>query len=325
MKLKDVHILQIGPHGVDQSAVELENTFTVHRWWEIDDKALFLKEIGPLIRGIAGQPYPWKQDSKFLSNFPALEITTVFGAGYDSIDIPTAIKRSIMVTNTPGAAAEDTADVAIGLLLTVIRQFRNADIFVRDGKWPNGRYPLTASLRNRKVGIFGLGRIGKAIAKRCAGFDLEVVYHGRKKQTDSQYCYYPSLLKMAEDVSILIIAAPGGPETCAAVDTNILQALGSDGIIINVGRGTIVHEQALIEGLKSQTIMGAGLDVTANEPNVSPDLLELSNVFILPHLAGASDHTWRVMADMINDNLKSWFKGEGPLNPVPETPFVKEN
>lgn len=325
MTFKDIHILHIGPHGVDESAAELERTFTVHRWWEIENQETFRREIGPLIRGIAGQPYPWKQDAAFLANFPALEITTVFGAGYDSVDMPTAIERGIIVTNTPGAAADETADGAMGLLLTVVREFRQAEGFLREGKWLKGRYPLTPSLRNRTVGILGLGRIGKAIAARCAGFGLEIVYHGRNEQSDVPYTYYPSLLGMAQDVSVLIISAPGSLETNAIVNGDVLQALGPQGILINVGRGTIVDEPALIIALKTNVIFGAGLDVTANEPTTAPELLELKNVVVLPHIAGASTHTWKVMADMMNDNLKSWFAGKGPLTPVPETPFKKES
>jgi lactate dehydrogenase-like 2-hydroxyacid dehydrogenase len=325
MTFKDIHILHIGPHGVDKSAAELERTFTVHRWWEVQDQEKFLKETGPLIRGIAGQPYPWKQDPAFLGNFPALEITTVFGAGYDSIDMPMATKRGIIVTNTPGAAADETADGAMGLLLTVVREFRQAEIFLRESEWLKGRYPLTPSLRNRTVGILGLGRIGKAIATRCAGFGLEIAYHGRNEQPSEPYTYYPSLLNMARNVSVLMISAPGSPETNAIVNGEVLQALGPEGILINVGRGTIVDEPALISALKTNIIFGAGLDVTANEPNVAPELLELKNVVVLPHIAGASTHTWKVMADMMNDNLKSWFAGKGPLTPVPETPFKTGN
>jgi lactate dehydrogenase-like 2-hydroxyacid dehydrogenase len=317
MNTKSIEILQIGPHGVASSTEELEHCFTVHRWWEQKDEAAFLREIGPRIRGIAGRPYPWKQTPEFLAHFPKLEITTVFGAGYDSVDMPTALTRGIMVTNTPGAAAAETADGAMALLLAVTRELRQADRFIREGLWPKGRYPLTPSLHGRTVGILGLGRIGKAIAKRCEGFDLKVVYHGRGKQ-DVSYAYYPSLMEMARDVDVLMIAAPGSSETQNIVNADVLEALGPNGILVNVGRGTIVDEPALIAALQKNVILAAGLDVTANEPNVSPALLALDNAFVLPHLAGASTASWKVMADMQNDDLKSWFAGKGALHPVPE-------
>ena len=320
---KHVEILHIGPHGVISSTAELERAFTVHRWWEIKDEAAFFKDVGPRIRGIAGRPYPWKQDAAFLAHFPKLEITAVFGAGYDSIDMPTAVARGIMVANTPGAAAQETADVAMGLLLAVTRQITAADRFVRDGHWLKGRYPLTPSLHGRTVGILGLGHIGKAIAQRCLGFNLKVVYHGRNRQADVPYPYYPSLLDMAREADVLMIAAPGSPATQNMVSAEVLKALGADGILVNVGRGSIVDEPALIAALRAKVILGAGLDVTVNEPNVAPALLELDNALVLPHLAGASTHSWKVMADMLNDNLKSWFAGKGPLNPVAETPYSR--
>ena len=321
MDTKSIDILQIGSHGVASATAELERCFTVHRWWELKDEAAFLREIGPRIRGIAGRPYPWKQTAEFLANFPKLEITTVFGAGYDSIDMPTALARGIMITNTPGAAASETADGAMALLLAVTRELRQADAFLRSGQWLKGRYPLTPSLSDRTVGILGLGRIGKAIAKRCEGFDLKVVYHGRTKQ-NVPYTFYPSLLDMARDVDVLMIAAPGSAETQNIVDVGVLKALGPNAILVNVGRGTIADEPALIAALRDKTILAAGLDVTAHEPHVAPELLALENAYVLPHLAGASTHSWKIMADMQNDNLKSWFAGRGPLHPVAETPYT---
>ncbi len=318
MTLKDVHILQIGPYGVPDTEAEMEHIFTLHRWWELEDTEKFLKEMGPLIRGIAGRPYPWKQDPEFLAKLPNLEISTVFGAGYDSVHMPTALKRGIMVTNTPGAAADETADGAMALLLAAVRDFRRADIFIRSGAWQKGRYPLTSSLRGRTVGILGLGRIGKAIARRCEGFGLKIVYHGRTHQTDVPYTYYPSLLEMAKNCDVLMIAAPGTPETDKTVNAEVLDALGPKGIVVNVGRGTIVDEPELIHALKTQAILAAGLDVTANEPNVSQELLALENAYVTPHLAGASVHAWKVMADMVLENLISWFSGKSATHPVPE-------
>ena len=169
MTLKQVHILQIGPYGVPDSEEEMARTFTVHRLWDTEDTDKFYKETRPLMHVIAGRPYPWKQDSAFLANFPALEISTVFCAGYDSVDMPTALARGIMVTNTPGTATEETADAAMGLLLAVGRDFRKADKFIRGGQWSTGRYPPTPSLHGRTVGILGLGRIGGRPSPPVAG------------------------------------------------------------------------------------------------------------------------------------------------------------
>jgi lactate dehydrogenase-like 2-hydroxyacid dehydrogenase len=324
VELKDIEILQMGFFDDPAGDEALARAFTVHRLWDAKDPPVFLEEIGPRIRGLTSPPYPQPIDAELLATMPNLEIISMFAAGYDAVHMPTVQERGIMVTNTPGAAAEETADCAMGLLLSIVREFPRAQSFLRSGQWQKGvRFPRTMSLRNRTVGILGFGRIGKAIAERCKGFGLEVVYHGRSEQPDVPYRFYSTVLEMALDVDILFIAAPGTPETDNMVNTEILAALGPKAILVNVGRGNIVDEPALITALKDQTIFGAGLDVFANEPLVSSDLMELENALVLPHIGGASIHSWTTMCKMMVDNLTSWFSGNGPVTPVPETPFIR--
>lgn len=324
VEFKDIEILQMGFFGDPAGDDALNDAFTIHRLWEAADPAAFLNEVGPRIKGLTSPPYPQPIDAELLAKMPNLEIVSIFAAGYDAVHMPTVQERGIMVTHTPGAAAEETADCAMGLLLSIVREFPRAQSFLRSGQWQKGvRFPRTTSLRNRTVGILGFGRIGKAIAERCKGFGLEVVYHGRTKQPDTPHRYYGSLLDMARDVDILFIAAPGTPETEKLVDITILRALGPKAILINVGRGSIVDEPALIDALMANTILGAGLDVFANEPLVSDELMTLENTLVLPHIGGASDHSWTTMCKMMVDNLSAWFSGKAPLTPVPETPFIR--
>jgi len=315
--LKDIEILQLNAYGVPEGDEGLSEIFTVHRWWEAADTDALLREVGPRIRGIAGRPYPWKQDKAFLDRLPHLEITAVFGAGYDSIDMSEALRRNIMVTSTPGASADEVADGAMGLLIMAARDFRKADIFLRSGQWENGRHPLTPSLQKRKVGILGLGHIGKCIAARCAAFNLEVGYHGRSKQ-NVPYRYYSTLLEMANDVDVLMVAAPGIGDTRHMVNAEVLRALGPNGIVVNIARGWVVDEQALLHALRDKTILAAGLDVFEAEPQVPAEFLEMDNVICLPHMTGASTNAWINMSNMVIGNLVSWFEGKGALNPVPE-------
>jgi lactate dehydrogenase-like 2-hydroxyacid dehydrogenase len=254
-----------------------------------------------------------------IESLPRLEIISVFGVGYDSVDLRAAAARGIVVTNTPDVLTEEVADATLGLLLCTVRELPQAERFVRDGRWANGPYRLTSSLREKKVGIFGLGRIGKAVANRCAAFGLSIAYHGRKPQ-DVPYRYYGALVDLARDVDILIVTAPATPDTRGAVDAGVLAALGSEGVLINVARGSIVDEAALIQALSSHTIYAAGLDVFSAEPNVPDALLALDRVVVLPHIGSASQATRNAMGLLVAENLISWFAGKGPVTPVAETP-----
>jgi lactate dehydrogenase-like 2-hydroxyacid dehydrogenase len=257
-----------------------------------------------------------------MDKLPKLEIIANFGVGYDTIDAAEAGRRGIIVTNTPDVLTEEVADLAIGLLLATIRQLPQVDRYLRAGKWLEKPYPLTATLRDRKVGILGLGRIGKAVAKRLEAFGLEIGYHGRSAQKDVPYRFYPSLVEMAKDADVLMCVAPGGTETKGMVNAEVMRALGPDGVLINVGRGSVVDERALIEALRNKEILTAGLDVFEDEPRVPKELIEIEHAVLLPHVGSASVHTRNAMGQLVVDNLSSWFAGRGPLTPVAETPWT---
>jgi lactate dehydrogenase-like 2-hydroxyacid dehydrogenase len=299
----------------------LDEAVTLHRLWEQTDKEAFLKEVGPRIRGVATSTLFGRVDASLLDRLPNVEIVSSFGVGYDNVDAAEAAKRNIVVTNTPGVLDDEVADLTLGLLLATLRKIPQADRYLRDGKWLKASFPLSATLRERKVGIVGLGRIGKAIARRLSGFDVSIAYHGRTQQDDVAYSYYPTVTGLAEACDVLIVITPGGASTRHLIDADVLKALGPNGVLINVARGTVVDEQALIHALKSGTILSAGLDVYEDEPRVPQELIDLEHVVLLPHIASASVHTRNAMGKLVADNLISWFDGKGPLTPVAETPW----
>jgi len=202
-----------------------------------------------------------------------------------------------------------------------VRQLPQSERYLRAGKWLEKPFPLSPTLRDRTIGIVGMGRIGKAIARRIEAFGVPIVYHSRKPAAGVAYKHYSNLVAMARDVDVLIVIVPGGPSTKNMINAEVLKALGPNGILINVARGSVVDEPALIEALKSKTILSAGLDVFAEEPRVPQELIEMDHVVLLPHVGSASHHTRRAMGQLLVDNLASWAKGAGPLTPVPETPW----
>ena len=315
-------IIMTGPL-MAYAADQLKARFTVHELWKAEDRTAMLKEIGGKVRGVAGGGAHVRIDGTLFDALPKLEIVANFGVGYDTVDAKEAGKRGLIVTNTPDVLTDEVADVALGLLLATVRQLPQVDRYLRAGKWLEKAYPLTTSLRTRKVGIVGLGRIGKAVAQRIEAFGLPVSYHGRTRQADVSYRYYPSLIEMAADVDTLISVAPGGAATHHMINADVLKALGPNGIVINVGRGSVVDEQALIEALKNKVILSAGLDVFEDEPRVPAELIAMDHVVLLPHVGSASVHTREQMGQLLVDNLVSWFDGRGPLTPVAETPWKK--
>lgn len=261
-------------------------------------------------------------DEALYARLPNLEIISSFGVGYDHIDARAAAKRGIIVTHTPDVLTEEVADTTIGLLLCTVRELPQAERYVRAGKWLEANYPLSrATLRNRTIGLVGMGRIGRAIAQRLEAFAVPIAYHSRQPRPDLAYRYYSRLIDMARDVDTLIIIVPGGAATRNMIDAKVLEALGPDGVLINVARGSVVDEGALIDALKAHRIFAAGLDVFINEPIVPAELLALDNVVLLPHLGSASVFTREKMDQLLVDNLLAWSRGEPPLTPVPETPW----
>lgn len=256
-----------------------------------------------------------------IERLPKLQIISNFGVGYDSVDVAAAARHGVVVTNTPDVLNDEMADFTVGLMLATIRQFPQADRFVRSGQWEKSEaFPLGASLRGRKVGIAGMGRIGKVIAKRLDGFDIPVSVFMRRPQPELRYPYHATLKSLAEAVDVLIVVLPGGPQTQNVVNAEILEALGPNGILINVARGSVVDEAALIEALQTGKILAAGLDVFAKEPHVPDALKQMENVVLLPHIGTATHHTRGLMAQLVIDNVISWFEGKGPITPVAETP-----
>lgn len=252
---------------------------------------------------------------------PNLRIVSSFGVGYDHVDAAHAARRGVIVTHTPHVLDDEVADTAIGLLLNTLRELPRAEAWLRAGKWQTeGNYPLTPlTLRGRTVGIFGLGRIGLAVARRLEGFGVAIQYHNRSQRADVAYPYHASLADLAEACDTLISVAPGTPETRHAIDAGILERLGPDGVLINVGRGSVVDETALADALHTGAIAAAGLDVFEDEPNVPQALLDAPNTCLLPHVASASVATRQAMGQLVVDNLAAWFAGDAPLTPVPET------
>jgi lactate dehydrogenase-like 2-hydroxyacid dehydrogenase len=308
--------------GMDLIEEQLSARLPLHRLWLEPNPDVWLAEWGPRVRAIAMTGGHAHLDEAYMRRFPDLEVISSFGVGYDNIDAKAAARLGITVTNTPGVLDDEVADTALGLMIMTVRQLPQAERYLRAGQWSaKGAYPLSPSLRGRTVGIFGLGRIGKAIATRVNAFGLEVVYHGRHAQADVPYRYYSSLIDMAKAVDILIVIAPGGPATRHIVNAEVLKALGPDGVLINVARGSLVDEKALIEALRNKTILAAGLDVFENEPSVPQELIALENTVLLPHVGSASVETRRAMADCVVSNLFAWADGKPPLTPVPETPW----
>jgi lactate dehydrogenase-like 2-hydroxyacid dehydrogenase len=319
---KDIHILLPEPMQPHAQA-EIERLFTAHRLWEADDRDAFIARIAGDVRGLA-RGYHMPITRALIGRLPKLEIIAGFGVGYDGIDLVTSAERGIIVTNTPDVLTEETADTALGLLLMTVRELSAAERHLRAGKWAGaGPYPLTrATMRDRTVGIVGLGRIGMAIARRLDAMKVPVAYHTRTKR-DVPYRHYPGIVELARAVDILLIVVPGNEETRHMVDAEVLKALGPKGILINVGRGIVVDEKALIDALRDGTIMSAGLDVFAEEPRVPEELIALPNAVLLPHVGSASVHTRNAMGQLVVDNLTSWFTEGRPVTPVAETPWPR--
>lgn len=290
---------------------QLEKEFTLHYWPEIGENAAKITAIC-----MAGHV---QLNDDFMAKFPNLKQISSFGVGYDSIDAVAAHKRGVVVTNTPDVLTQEVADTALALLLATVREIPQQDKYLREGKWVQAAYPLTRTLQELKIGIVGMGRIGKAICKRLEAFGLEVSYHNRSK-TDVPQRYFDSLKEMATHVDVLLSVLPGGASTKHLINAEILTALGGEGILINIGRGSVVDEVALIAALQKGVIAMAGLDVFENEPNVPQALIDLPNTVLLPHIGSATHYTRNKMGQLVVDNLLAFKAGKRVLTPVSETP-----
>jgi len=310
-------------HGPRKPIVDngFSDQFVLHHFETTHDLERLTPDLAAKVRGMAITYNTVRGDARMLARFPKLEIVSCFGVGYDHVDAAYARDHDIMVTNTPDVLTEEVADLTMGLLIATLREFVKADKYLRAGHWTTQNFPLSAgSLRDRTVGMVGMGRIGQAIARRIAASNVPVVYHTRKPVAGVSYRHYPDLMEMAKAVDTLVVIVPGGAATAKIVNADVMKALGPRGVIINVARGTVVDQQALIAALKSGTILAAGLDVFEKEPNVPDELKALQNVVLLPHIGSASVVTRSAMDQLVVDNLKAWFAGKPPLTPVPETP-----
>ena len=294
----------------------LKADYTCHDYAQAADKPGLLAAAGTRIRGLV-QGGGTVTPTSLLDALPALEIISVFGVGYDGVPVDYCRGRGIKVTNTPDVLTDDVADVAVALIMMTGRGFVRLNRFVQSGEWLKRGPELTTRLGGRTVGILGLGRIGKAIAQRVTAMGMSVAYTGRKPQ-DVPYRYLPDLEALAAAADFLVVACPGGAATRNLVDAKVLAALGRKGTIVNIARGSIIDEPALVAALQAGTIKAAGLDVFADEPNIPPPLLAMDNVVLLPHVGSATRETRQAMGDLCKANLDAWFAGRPLLTLIPE-------
>ena len=295
----------------------LHGAFVVHDRVHQRDPAGF-ERVAPQVRAIAASGES-RVGRDLIAQLPALELISVFGVGYDGIDVAAARERGIAVTHTPNVLNDEVADLAIALLLAVARRIPQADRWVREGRWRReGPMPLARKLSGGRLGIVGLGRIGQAIAKRAEAFGMSIAYTARSPREGVPYPYLPSAEALAREVDFLVVITPGGAGTRKLIDARVLEALGPQGYLVNVARGSVVDEAALIEALREKRIAGAGLDVFEDEPNVPEALTALDNVVLTPHVGSATWQTRRAMMDLAFGNLQAHFAGRPLLSPVPE-------
>jgi hydroxypyruvate reductase len=287
----------------------LQSEFTAHLLSETPDREGFLKKHAVAVRGLATFG-PMPVDGKLMDALPKLEIISNFGVGVDAINLDDAKKRRIIVTNTPDVLNDCVADTALALVLNTLRQLPQSEAYLRAGKWvARGAYPLTTSLGGKVLGILGLGRIGEAIAKRAAAFGMQIRYHNRNRK-DVPYPYDPDAVTLARNSDVLMVVTPGGPQTARLINEKVLQALGPQGYLVNIARGSVVDEPVLLRYLQEKKIAGAGLDVFADEPRVPPEFFALENAVLFPHVASATVETRKAMGDLQIENLRLHFAGK---------------
>jgi hydroxypyruvate reductase len=295
---------------------QLQAAYTVHDRLHETNPAQ-LAEVAPRIRAIAASGES-KVPGDLIARLPSLELISVMGVGYDGVDVAAAKARGVMVTHTPGVLNDDVADLAIGLMLGAARQLPAADRYVRAGHWLQANMPLARKMSGARLGLVGMGRIGQAIATRALAFDMSIAYTARGAKPELPYRFFADAAALAAEVDFLVVITPGGAATRKLIDARVLKALGPKGFLVNVARGSVVDEQALIEAIEAGTIAGAGLDVFEDEPRVPQRLLDLHKVVLAPHIGSATLGTRQAMADLAAANLAAQFAGQPLLTPVPE-------
>ena len=308
-------LLVVGPYA-EAEMDALGRSFTLHRLWEATDKPSFLQQTGPRIRAI-GTRGDLGASAGLINALPALEIIACFGVGIDAIDLPAARARGIHVTNTPDVLTEDVADMGLALLLATARRIPAGDVHVRSGAWSQGSMPLTTRFSGKRLGIVGLGRIGRAVARRAQGFGLSIAYTDQAPVPGQPFEFHADPVSLAGAVDFLIVCAAGGDGTRGLIDAKVLAALGSRGILVNISRGTVVDEPALLAALRNGTLGAAGLDVFHNEPHIDPGFAALPNVVLQPHHASGTVETRVAMGELVRANLEAHFAGRPLLTPVP--------
>ncbi len=298
-----------------KAMADLEAAYTLHHLWKAERPDSLVAEVGPRIRAVVATGEKGAS-AELIDKLPALEIVACFGVGVDATDRPACARRNIPITNTPDVLTEDVADQGLALMLAALRGIVRNDRYVREGRWQEGSAPLTVRARGKKVGVLGLGRIGKAFARRVEALGMTVSYFGRRRQAEVAYPYYDDLVAMARDVDVLVLTCPGGAETRGLVNAAVLEALGPEGWLVNVARGSVCDEPALVDALVNRRVAGASLDVFVDEPNVPEVLFGLDNVVLQPHAASATTETRDAMAQLVVDNLAAHFAGKPLLTPV---------
>ncbi len=288
--------------------------FKTYKLWLQENEDDYLNKIRNDIKAIAVFG-GYKITSKLMESMPNLKIIACYGVGYDAIDINAAKKLGIRVTNTPEVLNDEVADTAIALMLCVYKQIVIADDFARNNEWVNGDFPLTKKFTGTKLGIVGMGRIGKAIAKRAEAFNCKISYHSRTEKK-VKYNYYENLNELANEVDTLCVITPGGTETEKLINSEVLDNLGKNGVLINVARGSVVDEEELINYLEKKLILAAGIDVYVNEPNIPKKLMNLKNTVLLPHVASGTVETRNAMGQLVFDNIKNYFENKDLISPV---------
>ncbi|QRM57060.1 2-hydroxyacid dehydrogenase [Sinorhizobium sp. BG8] len=307
-------ILLAGPYP-QWDMVDLEDRYVVHKLYEAADRDAFVREVGGNIRAIATRG-ELGASAELMQSLPKLEVVSVYGVGTDAVNLTHAREHGIRVTNTPDVLTDDVADIALGLLVATARLMPQADVFVRSGQWGKTAMPLVTRVTGKRLGIVGMGRIGKAIASRAAAFNCDIRYFSRTPQPQVPHAHEPDLTALASWAEFLIVIVPGGDATKNIINGTVLEALGPEGILVNVSRGSTVDEEALITALQHRTIKAAGLDVFYNEPKIDPRFLELDNVVLQPHHGSGTVETRKAMGQLVRDNLAAHFSGKPLPTPV---------
>jgi lactate dehydrogenase-like 2-hydroxyacid dehydrogenase len=289
--------------------------FDTHPLWKEPHPAQFLAKQGGEFSGLVTSAMVGA-DATLIDALPALKVIASRGVGHDTIDMDAAKRRGIRVSNTPGVLTDCVADLAFGALIAVARSLAAADRFVRRGDWARGRFPTTTRVSGKRLGIFGLGRIGRTIARRGSGFDMEIGYTDLRAQDDVPYVFHSSLTELARWADFLVISAAGGPSTRYVVSAEVLEALGPEGFLVNCARGSLVDEKALVKALAAGAIAGAALDVFETEPVVPPQLLAMDNVVLFPHVSSSTRETFTAMEDLVLANLRSFYRDGSLQTPV---------